>query len=102
MDAVVTIIGLLSIAWSIALLVGVWQVVRYAREISVKLDRVPVAATSGADHAAGLDELPGPGTSRPGWYLDPEDPTSKRRWTGTAWSSDAPIAASMPWWKRPV
>lgn len=51
---------------------------------------VPDNGGVGGDEGEGLDELPGPGSPKPGWYPDPENDSLERRWTGTAWAFDPP------------
>jgi len=101
--------GIVGFCLSIAVIVRFFQGVSRLREISDKLDRlvppphpevahpeVPnpeVANPEVPDPAAGLQAMPGPATTRPGWYPDPENDELERRWTGSSWALDEPRPA---------
>ena len=42
---------------------------------------------------------PAPETRGPGWYPNPDDPTSSkyRYWTGTEWARKGPRSRAFPW-----
>lgn len=91
--------GIVGFCLSIAVIVRFFQGVSRLREISDKLDRlVPpphpeVRDPEVPDPAAGLQAMPGPATTRPGWYPDPENDELERRWTGSSWALDEPRPA---------
>jgi hypothetical protein len=53
--------------------------------------------TPGFTPAPGFTPQPGPGTPGPGWFADPQDPTTLRWWDGQAWTAHTqPTAYTQP------